>query len=108
MNVRRMFFGMTKVKLEASSLTSSLETGNQEPRFDQFYKIYTQETLLKLTENVLHSKRQVRSRNSPDTPVRLGREHLVLVVRGRNGLDFVSVDVGRLGLNRSDLSLGLG
>jgi hypothetical protein len=59
-------------------------------------------------KDMLHSEREVGRRDGSDSPVGLGREHLLLVVGRRDGLDLVSVDVGRLGLDRGDLRLGLG
>ena len=49
----------------------------------------------------------MRGGNGPDTPVRLAAEHLLLIVRRRDRLDSVTVHVGGLCLDGSNLALRL-
>jgi len=58
--------------------------------------------------NMLETKRDVGRRNRSNSPIRFTREDLLFVSGGRNDLDLVSLNVGRPGLNCSDLSSGFG
>ena len=49
----------------------------------------------------------MRGGNGPDTPVRLAAEHLLLIVRRRDRLDSVTMHVGGLCLDGSNLALRL-
>ena len=55
--------------------------------------------------NVLEAKRQMRRGDRANSPVRLATEHLLLVVGRSDGLDRVTVNVGRLCLDGGNLAL---
>lgn len=58
--------------------------------------------------NVLETKRDVGRRNRSNSPIRLTREDLLFVSGSGNNLNLVSLDVGRPGLNCSNLSSSFG